>query len=104
MNKIVSIKDDELLQQIVKILSNHCGETGENEGAVQTLNRIIEDAEKWNKLDSMITGGLTELKNDHEIVQQLRKLLGNTTKNPEHCCQAFEYLRDGLQKAMEEKD
>ena len=43
--------DAELLQQLVKILSNHCGETGENEGAVQTLNRIIKDAEKYHKLN-----------------------------------------------------
>ena len=48
----------------------------------QEINQWKEDAEKWNKLDSMITGGLTELKNDHEIVQQLRKLSGNTKKNP----------------------
>ena len=29
--------------ELIKILLNHCGETGENEGAVDTLNRLIKE-------------------------------------------------------------
>ncbi len=39
-----------------------------------------------------------------QFKELLKKLLGNTTKNPEHCCEAFEYLRDGLQKILEDKN
>jgi len=39
-------KDAELCHQLTGILVNHCGETGENEGAVETLKRKITDAEK----------------------------------------------------------
>jgi len=47
---IVNQEDSILCQQLIKILVQHCGETGENEGAVETLNRIIENAEAYNNL------------------------------------------------------
>ena len=36
-------EDGNLCRQLVKILMNYCGETGENEGAVETLERILSD-------------------------------------------------------------
>ena len=40
----ITEKDIETHKKLIKILSNHCGETGENEGAVDTLNRLIKEA------------------------------------------------------------
>lgn len=37
-----------LCDELCKILINHCGEDGDNEGAVDTLNRISEKARKWD--------------------------------------------------------
>lgn len=37
-----------LCDGLTKILMNHCGEDGDNEGAVDTLNRISEKARKWD--------------------------------------------------------
>lgn len=36
-------RDAELGKQLLVILSNHCGESGVSEGAVDTLNRIIRE-------------------------------------------------------------
>jgi hypothetical protein len=36
----------DLLQQLVRILQNHCGETDDNEGAVDTLRRIIAERDR----------------------------------------------------------
>jgi pantoate kinase len=40
----------ELETQLVRILINHCGEEGDNEGAVETLQRIIKKAELYDRL------------------------------------------------------
>ena len=32
-----------LEKQLVSVLMNHCGERGDNEGAVETLERIIRE-------------------------------------------------------------
>ncbi len=61
-------EDAELCQQLIKILSNHCGETGNNEGAVETLNRIIEDAE-------MFEYGEKHSVENNKIVERLKKLI-----------------------------
>ena len=42
MNK----SDVDTYNKLIKILSNHCGETGENEGAVETLHRLIKEAKQ----------------------------------------------------------
>jgi len=60
-----------------------------------------EGAEKWDLISKDLE--VEEAKNTL-IVEQVKKLLGNTTKNPEHCCQAFEYIRDTLQKIVREKE
>lgn len=36
-------RDAALGKQLVGILINHCGERGDSEGAVETLNRIIRE-------------------------------------------------------------
>jgi len=36
-----------LCDELCKILMNHCGEDGDNEGAVETLNRISKKARKY---------------------------------------------------------
>ena len=41
--------DLKLLRELISILENHCGEHGDNEGAVETLNRIIKERDE--KLD-----------------------------------------------------
>ena len=46
-NEIQSLKsqieaDLELLNQVTKILSNYCGETGQNEGLIKTLERKLK--------------------------------------------------------------
>ncbi len=46
-------EDAELCQKLIKILINHCGETGKNEGAVDTLKRKLEDSEKLERVDSL---------------------------------------------------
>ncbi len=63
--------------------------------------KLKENAEKWDLISKDLE--VEEAKNTL-IVEQIRKLLGNTTKNPEHCCQAFEYIRDTLQKIVREKN
>lgn len=37
------INKEKLCDELVAILSEHCGEHGDNEGAVETLNRIIKE-------------------------------------------------------------
>ena len=37
------IRETKLERELVAILSRHCGERGDNEGAVETLNRIIRE-------------------------------------------------------------
>ncbi len=32
-------------QKLIEILSRHCGERGDNEGAIETLERIIKERE-----------------------------------------------------------
>lgn len=52
-------KNEELLEQLISILGNYCGERGENEGAVDTLKRIIKERDLarnclqclWNNFD-----------------------------------------------------
>jgi len=65
-------QDAELCKHLVKILSNHCGETGKNEGAVDTLKRKLEDAEKWNTSDDML---IRNYQKTLEIVEGLKNLL-----------------------------
>jgi hypothetical protein len=73
---IVNQEDSILCQQLIKILVNHCGETGENEGAVETLNRIIEDADKWNKDHDYCKTNL-------EIVERLKEELKDLREQKE---------------------
>lgn len=40
-------RDAALGKQLVAILLNHCGEHGETEGAVETLNRIIRERDRY---------------------------------------------------------
>lgn len=71
MTKVVT--DEELLYQLVKILSNHCGEDGDNEGAIATLERIIRKAKAWdNSIYKVIS---EENKRLHEQISQLKKHL-----------------------------
>ena len=39
-------KSSELCRELVNIIIDHCGETGENEGAIETLNRIVKNHAK----------------------------------------------------------
>jgi hypothetical protein len=41
--KYMSDNGISLEKQLVAILSHYCGERGDNEGAVETLNRIISE-------------------------------------------------------------
>lgn len=45
-----------LCDELCKILMNHCGEDGDNEGAVETLTRIVDKARTLSKLDTYCTG------------------------------------------------
>lgn len=45
-NKCMSDNGVSLEKQLVAILQNHCGERGDNEGAVETLERIIKERDK----------------------------------------------------------
>jgi len=63
-------EEAELCQQLIKILINHCGETGKNEGAVETLNRIIEDAEKLREYQTMLGFAITPCSDDVDRVVQ----------------------------------
>ena len=46
LDKQIVQKDLDLLNQLISILQNHCGERGDNEGAVETLNRIIKERDE----------------------------------------------------------
>ena len=75
----------------------------------ELIEKIIEYKEDADKYVSMrmddSCGTLYEGYEKYvQFKEQLKKLLGNTTKNPEHCCQAFEYIRDTLQKIVREKN
>jgi hypothetical protein len=39
--------DNETCEKLINILMNHCGETGDNEGAVETLERIIKERDEY---------------------------------------------------------
>lgn len=39
-----------LLRELLAVLINHAGENGDNEGAVETLNRIIAERDKAIRL------------------------------------------------------
>lgn len=41
--------DKALQDQLIGILQNHCGERGDNEGAVETLNRIIRERDAYRQ-------------------------------------------------------
>ena len=70
-------EDAELCQKLIKILINHCGETGENEGAVETLKRKLEDAEKLERVDSLFAELEIPLPYDLWLAEsiQIRELL-----------------------------
>jgi len=84
---IVNQEDAIGFQELIKILIQHCGEAGEDEGAVETLNRIIKDAEKWNRSKLL-------LDKNQDIVTLLKKLLEPYPKGnfdidaPEDCADA----------------
>ncbi len=61
----------DLHDQLIKILIQHCGEDGDNEGAVDTLKRIIEKAEKWDKYNK----SYWSLKEKHPKLEQEIKQL-----------------------------
>jgi len=92
------------LSKVTWMLEWYSDTINDVENAVKEAKKQVtewkENAEKWDLISKDLE--VEEAKNTL-IVEQLRKLLGNTTKNPEHCCEAFEHLRDGLQKAMEGK-
>ena len=43
---IDKIEELNLLNKLISILENHCGERGDNEGAVETLKRIINERDE----------------------------------------------------------
>lgn len=45
MNEGNQSTKEEALLQLITILNRHCGERGDNEGAVETLERIIKERE-----------------------------------------------------------
>lgn len=66
----------DLHDQLIKILIQHCGEDGDNEGAVKTLNRIIEKAEKWDKIfhgQSVMSKALQQMFEDNVKLEQENK-------------------------------
>jgi len=62
-----------LCDGLTKILMNHCGEDGDNEGAVDTLNRI---SEKVKKFDIITTEGFSTdtVREEIKIHKQNQKL------------------------------
>ncbi len=56
----------------------------------QEIKILKEELQKYLELTKVL-----QLK-----IDELKKLFESTTKNPEHCCEAFEYLRNGIQKIM----
>lgn len=61
--------------QLVKILSNHCGEDGDNEGAVETLERIIRKANalEYAKQRMEISGKLMHENTDNGQLYEFYK-------------------------------
>jgi len=43
-------KKAEILMEVEKILSNYCGETSQNEGLIETLNRKLQDSKIVDKI------------------------------------------------------
>jgi len=81
---IVNQEDAIGFQELIKILVQHCGETGENEGAVETLNRIIEGAEKYKKLYESVQRDRDSLIPDIEIVERLDKRIEELEEIAQH--------------------
>ena len=103
-------KDDyeksSLCDELLKILMNHCGEDGDNEGAVETLNRISEKARKWDLLENAKTHeALVEypqLKKLRELIEKQLKFRQNYEEpiDPDKFCN--DILIEELQKLLEE--
>ena len=81
----------ELETQLVKILSNHCGEDGDNEGAVETLERIIKKAEKWDFY--LEKGSASEAFLEQEN-KKLKELLATVEKD--HYCSIMVYTNENI--------
>jgi len=107
--KPLTLDDDGLGHKLIMILSNHCGETGENEGAVETLNRIIEDAEKWGELPDEFCrvdlDDMLEYAEDRQIKLRLKKRIEElSSKNVDTMTWIEAKEGEALQKILGEKN
>jgi len=76
-----------LCDELTKILMNHCGEDGDNEGAVETLNRISKKArihDKWlDKNNSDYNGMFESVTQENKQLRKLRELVEKRIKENE---------------------
>ena len=79
------LQDHEIVNQTTKILINHCGETGKNEGLIETLQRLSEIV---NRLRERIKDLVFQI-NEYPEWQQKEHMMNLVVKE--------------LQKIMEEK-
>ena len=77
---MTSEEDSKTYQELIKLLLNHCGETGKNEGAVDTLKRKLEESKNWVKYvkyndrsDESMTKMYMECIDEHNIVDRLKE-------------------------------
>lgn len=70
---------DSLREQLVEILAAHAGESGDNEGAVATLDRIIRERDALAAtLTSQRTFPCIEAVSDEEFTTALREIMPRT--------------------------
>jgi len=102
LSQMKEILDDyekaRLCDDLVKILMNHCGEDGDNEGAVETLNRISEKARKWDEDEKR---DVQTPKEDKKLRELIEKFIENYDFDPDDRGQQFKIM-DELQKLLEE--
>jgi len=60
-----------LCDDLCKILMNHVGEDGDNEGAIECLNRISEKARKWDNLRDDVSGNYPEFEQNQKLRERV---------------------------------
>ncbi len=118
--KELEIRQDDIeklqkqLTELISLLSDHAGETGKNEGAVDVLKRIIEKAEKWDKSQNYFLVGefgamkgvkvsLDELLESIEIVERLKKRIEELNESIHDEWKNYE-VEELLQKILDGKE
>ncbi len=57
----MDVQQIKMIENVFSLLANHCGERGDNEGAVETLARIIRERDEAREvLSENVPGGVYE--------------------------------------------